>query len=324
MREGARADGRLPLTIIGGFLGAGKSTWLRHQLYRNAFGAVHVLVNEAAEMPVDNLLLGKAERVSVLAGGCACCDGRGALVAALRGICGEQDRPGSSRIDRILLETSGLADPSAIAELLSADSMLARRLVLEDVFVMVDAVHGPVQLREEALGRRQVETAGRLIVTKPREVPPRQVARLVNTLRQLNPVAPVEGAENGVSFGLPSAPDAEPYPLPDLVGASAGPIRPCRLDISGGNGWAAVSVWLSALLTARGDDIVRVKGVVTGPDGRLLLQSVRKQVQPPEMLPEPKQGGSMPETQDDVIVLIGRGIDEALLAHAWKKFAMVP
>jgi len=320
MREGPRADGRLPLTIIGGFLGAGKSTWLRHQLHRKAFGAVHVLVNEAAEMPVDNLLLGKADRVSVLAGGCACCDGRGALVAALRAICGEQDGPGSSRIDRILLETSGLADPGAIARLLSADSMLARRLVLEDIVVLVDALHGPVQLREDALGRRQVESAGRLIVTKPRELPPLQVARLVSTLRLLNPVAPVEGAERGVSFELAPVPDAVSYALPDLAGVSAEPIRPCRLDISGGNGWAAFSVWLSALLAARGDDIVRVKGVVTGPDGRLLLQSVRKQVQPPEMLPEPKQGAPTPETQDDVIVLIGRGMDEALLARSWSTF----
>lgn len=320
MREGPRADGRLPLTIIGGFLGAGKSTWLRHQLHRNAFGAVHVLVNEAAEMPVDNLLLGKADRVSVLAGGCACCDGRDALVAALRAICGEQDGPGSSRIDQILLETSGLADPGAIARLLSADPMLARRLVLEDVVVLVDALHGPAQLGEEALGRRQVESAGRLIVTKPRDVPPLQVARLVSTLRRLNPVAPVEGAERGVSFELAPVPDAVPYALPDLAGVSAEPIRPCRLDISGGNGWAAFSVWLSALLAARGDDIVRVKGVVTGPDGRLLLQSVRKQVQPPEMLPEPKQGGPAPETQDDVIVLIGRGMDEASLARSWSTF----
>ncbi|MDX5349669.1 MAG: GTP-binding protein, partial [Paracoccaceae bacterium] len=74
-----RSDGRLPLTIVGGFLGAGKSTWLRHQLYTRRFGRVHVLVNEAAELPVDDLLLGRADRLEVLAGGCACCTGREAL-----------------------------------------------------------------------------------------------------------------------------------------------------------------------------------------------------------------------------------------------------
>lgn len=319
MSEKRRADGRLPLVIVGGFLGAGKSTWLRHQLHHNAFGAVHVLVNEAAEIPVDNLLLGKADRISVLAGGCACCSGRGALVAALRGICSEQDGPDSPGIGRILLETSGLADPGAIAGLLSDDPVLARRLVLEDVIVLVDALHGPVQLCDEALGRRQVEAAGRLIITKPREVPPLQVARLTGTLRQLNPAAPIEGAECGESFDLPPVLGAEPYALPDLTGVGAMPINPCRLDISG-NDWAAFSVWLSALLTARGDDIVRVKGVVTCPDGRLLLQSVRKQVQAPEILPEAGGDRSVPAPEDDVVVLIGRGIDEALLARSWAKF----
>ena len=117
---------------------------------------------------------------------------------------------------------------------------------------------------------------------------------------------------------------AEPYALPDLAGASAGPIRSCRLDISGGNGWAAFSVWLSALLAARGDDIVRVKGVVTDLDGRLLVQSVRKQVQPPEMLPEPEQDSPTQATQNDVLILMGRGINEELLAHAWTRFCDGP
>lgn len=319
MNEGRRPDGRLPLTIVGGFLGAGKSTWLRHQLHEGHFGTVHVIVNEAAQTPVDNLLLGKAERISVLAGGCACCDGREALIATLRGICSEQDASEGSGIDRILLETSGLADPGAIARAVAEDAILARRLAVDDVIVLVDALHGPVQLAEEHLGRRQVEAAGRIVVTKPRGVPTAQLTRLTATLRHLNPAAPIEGAERGVTLELPALPDAEPYELPETDSGVAEPIRPYRLDISGGGEWASFSVWLSALLAARGDDIVRVKGVVTSPDGRLLLQSVRKVVQPPEILPAPEDGSAGPAPEDDVIVLIGRGMDEATLARSWRR-----
>jgi G3E family GTPase len=319
MNDRRRPDGRLPLTIVGGFLGAGKSTWLRHQLHERHLGAVHLIVNEAAETPVDNLLLGKAERISVLAGGCACCDGREALIATLRGICGDRDASEGSGIDRILLETSGLADPGAIARAVAEDAMLARRLAVEDVIVLVDALHGPVQLAEEHLGRRQVEAAGRIVVTKPRGVPTAQLLRLAATLSRLNPAAPIEGAERGEALDLPALPGAEPYDLPETDGATAEPIRPCRLDISDGGDWASFSVWLSALLAARGDDIVRVKGVVTSPDGRLLLQSVRKVVQPPEILPAPEDASAGPAPEDDIIVLIGRGIDEATLARSWRR-----
>ena len=82
------SDGRLRLTILGGALGSGKTTWARHQLFAGAFGPrVHVLVNEAAEVPVDDQLLARADGVTVLAGGCACCDGRAALIAPLREVC---------------------------------------------------------------------------------------------------------------------------------------------------------------------------------------------------------------------------------------------
>jgi G3E family GTPase len=319
MRDRRRADGRLPLTIIGGFLGAGKSTWLRHQLHERHLGPVHLIVNEAAETSVDNLLLGKAERVEVLAGGCACCAGRALLVAALRRICAESDASGASETGRIVLETSGLADPGAIAAALAQDPILARRLVVADVIVLVDALNGAAQLAEEELSRRQVEAAERIIVTKPRDVPLEALARLTRTLRRLNPAAALEAAELGTPEGLPVDEEAEPYDLPETASMSAEPIRPYRLRLAGEAGWAGVSVWLSALLAARGDDIVRVKGVVTSPDGRLLLQSVRRIVQAPEILPTPEKDAG-PGPEDDVIVLIGRGMDEERLARSWRTF----
>ncbi len=317
MTDGPRPDGRIPLTIVGGFLGAGKSTWLRHQLHEGRFGQTRLLVNEAAETPVDNLLLGKAGRIEVLAGGCACCEGRAALLVALRSLLAERDASPADAAGRFLLETSGLADPGAIADALAGDAMLARRLFVDRVIVLVDALHAPSQLAEDELARRQIEAGDAIIVTKPREAARPGLARLVSTLRLLNPDARIEGAERGVRHDLPEE-EAEPYALP-VLSAVREPIRPCRLDVAQGGGWASFSVWLSALLAARGDDIVRVKGVVTSPAGRLLLQSVRKVVQPPEILPEPAEGDAPPE--DDRVVLLGRGMDEALLSRSWRRFA---
>jgi len=80
------SDGRIRLTILGGYLGSGKTTWLRHQLHHGAFLGAHVIVNEAAQTPVDDALLGGSSRLSVLAGGCACCTGKPELIALLRTI----------------------------------------------------------------------------------------------------------------------------------------------------------------------------------------------------------------------------------------------
>ncbi|MCC7320758.1 MAG: GTP-binding protein [Rubellimicrobium sp.] len=319
MAEGLRGDGRLALTVVGGFLGAGKSTWLRHQLHVGRFSRHHILVNEAALTPVDNLLLGGAAKVEVLAGGCACCEGLPALIAALRRICDDTTGARAGAIDGILLETSGLADPGAIAAALAADQVLARRLVVERVVVLVDALHGAAQLAAEPLARAQVEAADDLIVTKPFLAAPGMLPRLAATLRGLNPAAALVAADLGEEIHLPMTGEgAEPLPLPPL--AATTPIRPYRLNVGAEGGWVALSTWLSALLQARGDDVVRVKGVVRAPAGRLLLQSVRRVVQAPEILPEGDDTLAGPAPEEGVVVLIGRNIDADLLERSWRRF----
>lgn len=316
--EGGRADGRLGLTILGGFLGAGKSTWLRHQLHEGRFRKHHILVNEAALTPVDNLLLGDALQVEVLAGGCACCDGLPALITALHRICDEATGHQPSGIAGILLETSGLADPGPIAAAIASDPVLARRLVVDEVVVLVDALHGAAQLGSEPLARAQVEAADQLILTKPMLADAEALARLAATLRLLNPAAWISTAEQGVAIDLPLDPAATPLPLPALEDAE--PIQPFRLNVGENGGWIALSTWLSALLQARGNDVVRVKGVMRAPAGRLLLQSVRRVVQPPEILPEDDHGLAGPAPEEGVVVLIGRNIDEDSLLRSWALF----
>ena len=313
-----RSDGRLPLTILGGFLGAGKSTWLRHQLHMGRFVRYHVLVNEAAETPVDNLLLAGAGRITVLAGGCACCTELPGLLSTLRAICDAASGRQAGRIAGILLETSGLADPGRIAEAIAEDSVLTRRLAMAQTLVLVDSLHGGPQLATEHLARAQIEAADELILTKPLQADPATVGRIALTLRQINPGAALSAAEHGVPVPLPMEEGLRPLDLPPL-GASE-PIMPYRLEAGGEGGWVALSTWLSALLQARGDDIVRIKGVVRTSAGRLLLQSVRQVVQPPEILPEDNHALAGPPPEEGVIVLIGRGIDADRLGRSWRRF----
>ncbi|MFC3631582.1 CobW family GTP-binding protein [Paracoccus angustae] len=314
----SRSDGRLPLTILGGFLGAGKSTWLRHQLHMGRFGGHHVLVNEAAETPVDNLLLAGAGRITVLAGGCACCAGLPALLAALRAICDAASGRQAGQVAGVLLETSGLADPGRIAAAIAGDPVLVRRLAVARVLVLVDGLHCGPQLATEPLARAQIEAADELILTKPMQADPVTLARLALTLRALNPAAALSAAEQGVPVPLPPEDGLMPFDLPPL--GAGEPILPYRLDVGREDGWVALSTWLSALIQARGEDIVRIKGVVRTPAGRLLLQSVRRVVQPPEILPDDNSVLAGPPPEEGVIVLIGRGMDADRLARSWRRF----
>lgn len=301
------SDGRIRLTILGGYLGSGKTTWLRHQLYHGAFRGAHVIVNEAAETPVDDALLGGSSRLSVLAGGCACCTGKPELIALLRTICDRRSRAASTeaRLERIVLETSGLADPAPIVEAIRSDPVLVNHIVVSEVLVTVDAIHALSQLRSEPLGRRQIEIADRIIVTKLDKAGDQGIAGLLATLRTLNPGAELFGAVRGSEVPLPPFEGAQPEVLADLSGEPERPaIFPTRIVIDDTIDWTAFSVWLSALLHARGNDVVRVKGVVRTPAGRLLVQTVRKIVQSPEILP--KQDDDLAR-QDNIIVVIGRG-----------------
>ena len=312
------ADSRMRLSVLGGFLGAGKTTWLRHQLHVGLYRDTAVIVNEAAETPVDDALLGQSSSLAVLAGGCACCTARAELMQLLRGICDERTRAGAheARPRHIVLETSGLADPGPIVAAIRSDPVLVHHIVVSEIVVLVDALHAMPQLRTDRLGRRQIETADRLIVAKADTVGEAALSRLVATLRHLNPGADLSGAVQGVPVALPAVEDVEPERLPALDdGAEPPAVFPVRLTIGGAVDWTVFAVWLSALLHARGDDVLRVKGVVRTPAGRLLLQSVRRVVQSPEILPE-QQG-----REDNAVVVIGRGYRAEDLRRSLDRFA---
>ena len=304
------------MTVLGGFLGSGKTTWLRHQLHEGVFKGAFVIVNEAAETPVDDALLQGSSNLAVLAGGCACCVGKADLIALLRKICDERSSQTEDRLERIVLETSGLADPGPIVEAIRTDPILVHHIIVSETLVMVDALHALIQLRSEPLGRKQIEIADCMMVSKIDEANPDDLARLLATLHVINPGAQIFGTVKGTEVPLPDFDQSEPEHLAEVLNEKAlSPIFPSKLALDETVDWTSFSVWLSALLHARGNDIMRVKGVVRTPAGRLLVQTVRKIAQSPEILPEQES------RQDNTIVVIGRGYREEDLARSLKYFA---
>jgi len=207
-----------------------------------------------------------------------------------------------------------------VVEAIRSDPVLVHHIVVSEIVVAVDAVHGLDQLRSEPLGRRQVEVADRLVVTKIDEAADAALGKLSATLRELNPGADISGAVRGSAQPLPDFAAATAEALPALGGlAAAGPrIFATKLIIDESVDWTAFSVWLSALLHARGDDVMRVKGVVRTPAGRLLLQSVRRIVPSPEILPESDDADGR---EDNAVVVIGRGYEAQDLSRSLRYFA---
>jgi G3E family GTPase len=304
--------GRARLTLLGGLRGAGKTTWLRHQLRSGAIRGALALVDEAA--PIDEGLWEGAALVAAIADGCA----GGELIGLLRDFGARRAAMvvDGQPIDRIVVETSALADPFSIVEAIRDDRTLEQWLDISEVIVIVDAVHGLGQLRRERLARRQVEAADCLVLAKTDEADAAQLARLLETLHMLNRRAPLFGAIRGIEAPLPSFDEARPEALPDACEDEGGaPVSTTTLDVEPAD-WPAFAVWLSALLHARGEDVLRVKGIVRAPGGRLLVQAIHGAMQAPKLLPEP--GASA----DGTIVVIGRGYASENLRRSLRAFCL--
>lgn len=314
---------RLRLTVLGGFLGAGKSTWLRHQLFAKTYDRPHVIVNEMASHAVDDTLLAGAEPLDVLAGGCVCCDQKEQMITLLHRICNDRSRQQDKDVTRdLVFEMSGIADPGRIVDAIQNDPILSRHIVLKEIIVVVDALHGIDQLRTEAISRRQIETADQILIAKIDGCEPQALGLLLATLRQINPTPEFHSCAFGVKEPLPDLSPAEPVILPSLNNNDEAPLSsyPLNLDDYGpdGDNWVGFSVWLSAMLHAHGNSMVRVKGVVRTPRGRLLLQSVRKVMQAPETLPHLSDGDE--RQSDNTIVLIGRDLDPVNIEKSLQHF----
>ncbi len=179
---------RIPLTLVTGFLGAGKTTLINRLLRDPALSDTAVIVNEFGEVGIDHLLVEEAsDGVIELSDGCLCCTVRGALVDTLVDLAARTADGRAARLKRVVIETTGLADPVPVLQALAAHAQLAEAFTINGVVTVVDALHGDRTLDEHEEARRQVAVADRLVLTKADQAQPEALAQLEARLGELAP-----------------------------------------------------------------------------------------------------------------------------------------
>jgi G3E family GTPase len=187
----------IPVSVLTGFLGSGKTTMLRHLLRSAEFSRTAVIINEFGEVGLDHELIEASEdSVIALQTGCLCCKVRTDLAETLSDLLRRREEGRCTPFERIVIETSGLADPAPILQTLMTDATIAGRLVLGGVVTMVDAVNGVATLEREGVSQKQVAVADRIVLTKLDLAGPAERA-LLRGLEALNAGAPLLIADHG-------------------------------------------------------------------------------------------------------------------------------
>jgi G3E family GTPase len=304
---------RIPVTVVTGFLGAGKTTLIRHFLAQPQGRGTAVIVNEFGAVGIDDALVrGSSDEVTLLGNGCLCCTTRTDLQLALRRLLAERERGTVPRFDRVLIETSGLADPGPILQTFATDQALGGEFFVEVVVAAVDASCGLATLDEFAEARKQGILADRLILTKTDLAERAVIARLRADLAAINRRAPIETARNGTIDPrcLIEGTHAEPCGRSGFIAEvehSEG-IRSFVWRESTPIAWAPFERAMETLIVLRGADLLRVKGFVAveGCRGPVLVQIVQHLAHPPVEL------ASWPdESREGRLVFITRNTSEA-------------
>jgi len=292
----------LPVHVISGFLGSGKTTLLKSVLTSEAFGDSAVLINEFGEVGLDNRLLGEiAEDAVLLSSGCVCCTIRGELSDALRRLLSQRQNGEIPAFQRIVLETTGLADPGPIASTITADPVLRHHLRPGTNLTLVDALNAIDSRQRHPVWEAQVAVADKLVISKTDLVDTARIDHIHDLLNTINPAAQRLGREalNQPSNTLfASGPHLERFTRTQVktwLGPwrkPAGPeanghlsdVHSFRLTFEGELDWTCFGLWLSMLLNRHGSDIMRVKGVLHVKDDHrpVILHGVQHTIHPPE------------------------------------------
>jgi G3E family GTPase len=278
---------RVPVTIVTGFLGAGKTTLVRRFLETPEGRGTAVVVNEFGAVGIDDALVrASSDEVTLLGNGCLCCTTRSDLQIALRRLVSERETGTLPRFSRVLIETSGLADPGPILQTFATDRALGGEFFVEVVVAVVDASCGSATLDWSAEARKQVLLADRLVVSKTDLCTPETVAQLSARLRELNGCAPIDTAIGGALDPRHLIENPGERPPSGFVGEAAAHsdgIQSFVWSEATPLAWLPFERTMETLIALRGSDLLRVKGFlnVTGCRGPVLVQIVQHLGHPP-------------------------------------------
>jgi G3E family GTPase len=300
---------RIPVTVVTGFLGAGKTTLLRRFLGSPEGQGTAVIVNEFGAVGIDDALVREAADQTVLLGnGCVCCITRTDLQVALRRLVFDREHGTVPPFQRIVIETSGLADPAPILQTFSTDRALGGEFHIDVVLAVIDAVNGETALDAAPESRKQVILADRLVIAKTDLASPAAVEQLTRRLQGLNPRAAIDIAVNGALDPQrviePGTGERSSFVAEAEHGDGiASFVIEQQLPIE----WPAFSRAMETLIALRGPDLLRVKGIlnVAGCRGPVVVQYVQHLAHPPVELQ------SWPDAnRASRIVFITRGVAE--------------
>ena len=275
---------KIPTTVITGFLGAGKTTLVNHVLEATRPTRIGIVVNEFGEVGIDGeMIVAEEEAIVEISNGCVCCTVRADLVTSVLALL---ERFGDG-LERLIVETSGLADPAPVLQTFLADPDVRERVELESVVVVVDACHALSQLGDD-IAREQVVFADRIVVNKADTATPAQIDSLQASLRQLNPTATLELATraqidvaalfSAKTFSIDHLLTIEPEILDEGEHAHEHDtsIQSCGFVIPGALDAVRFNRWANQLVQAQGASLLRMKGVLNldGESRRLHFHSV--------------------------------------------------
>jgi G3E family GTPase len=312
---------RLELNVVTGFLGSGKTTLLKRYLQQQAAGSTLVIINEFGRESIDDrITLHLKSEIETIADGCLCCTVLGQLQQTLLHILTRRARGELPELQRIIVETSGLADPTPILGTVLSDENLHEYIKVGPCVTTFDALEGLQTLKEFAEAAPQLAAADRVIVTKTDLAGSADIETVITVIRDVNPACDV---------ALNDVPDTifAPVESVGIVNSSlraantpvhlhTGSVRSFSTVLDRSVDWATFSVWLTALLNRHGDHILRFKSVLAVRSaGKLVVQGVRHRVYPPSHLPAE-------DNEDNVsrLVFISNGINDQKILDSLKHF----